>query len=145
MAPAIKTDGSRARVLNTLINTEIEEDSLSRELEVFGQREEIGAAFDIHLKHRNGEGRDTVLLTAMALARQGKFDWAKLRERHAGYAAYWDRHGWNFCPLSFLGWIRAGMPPAPAEIVSGANGARESATERAIRVGYERIAKDGHL
>jgi DNA-binding transcriptional ArsR family regulator len=153
-APPATHCGSRARVLNTSLNTEIEDKKSNTAKHAFSPDQsmlsqesfdELADAFDRHLKHHRTEPRDTVLQMLMDQAQQGKFDWAKLRDRHAGYAAYWDRHGWNFCPLSFLGWIRAGMPPAPREIAPGSNAPRESATERAIRVGYERIAKDGHL
>ena len=77
--------------------------------------DELAEAFDRHLKHHRTEPRDTVLQMLMDQAQQGKFDWDRFRGRHAGYADYHLANGWQWCPLTFLGWIRAGMPPAPPE------------------------------
>ena len=75
--------------------------------------QEICDAFDIHLKHDRFEPRDMTIQTVMGI--NGTFDWEKFRRNHPGYCRHYAATGWRYCTLSFLAWIRAGMPPAPPE------------------------------
>lgn len=53
---------------------------------------------------------------------------------HNVYCDYWDKHGWQFSQLTFLGWINAGQPLPPPEVIS-AQAAREKAR-------YEELMRD---
>ncbi len=75
------------------------------------QLQEVADAFDRHLKHSNREPKD--LIIQQVLSMNGKFDWTKFRENHQPFCDHWANHGWSYCPISFLGWINAGMPPPP--------------------------------
>lgn len=79
---------------------------------------ELGAAYDRHLKHHRDEPRDIVLETVTALAASAVFDWDRFRKVHPVWCAYHNRKGWQYSNLSFLAWIRAGMPPPPPEPVT---------------------------
>ena len=73
------------------------------------------AAWERHKKHVRGEPFN--LVASMVANMNGQFDAAKFRDRHPRYCAYWDSAGWQFCSLTFLGWIEALMPepPTPAK------------------------------
>ncbi len=71
--------------------------------------QEVSDGFDRHLCHGNREGRDIVIQHVLSM--NGKFSWEKFRANHGPYCEYWSQKGWNFCKLTFLGWINAGMPP----------------------------------
>lgn len=107
-----------------------------------GQFRELEDGFDRHLKHHRTEDRDNVLRLLMDQAQRGVFDWDRYRLRHAVWCASQERSGWQYATLTFLAWIRAGMPPAPP---GGASGKQEGATERAKRYGRERLLRDGIL
>ncbi len=74
--------------------------------------QEITDGYDRHLKHSGKESQQTVI--QIVLSMNGEFDWAKFRLNHAGYCAHYAARGWDYCTVSFLGWIRAGMPPSPS-------------------------------
>ncbi len=74
---------------------------------------EISDGWNRHLKHDPRESQQMVI--QIVLSMNGQFDWEKFRGNHPGYCAHYDAHGWDYCRLSFLAWIRAGMPPAPPE------------------------------
>lgn len=88
--------------------------------------QEVSDGFDRHLKHANREPRDLVIQQVLSM--NGKFDWPKFRERHGPYCAYYAEKGWRFCTVTFLGWINAGMPPAPPN-----EGQKETAAQRYAR------------
>ncbi len=75
--------------------------------------EELETAWERHLKHSRGEPQD--LAFRMIHSKNGTFDVGKFRARHEQYCSSWTRAGWQFCPLTFLGWIEAGMPLPPPE------------------------------
>ena len=76
---------------------------------------EIEDAYERHLKHHRTEPRDIVLQLVMDKCQSGLFDWEKFRARHAGWCASQERAGWQYATLTFLAWIRAGMPAAPPD------------------------------
>ncbi len=73
--------------------------------------DDFESAWDRHLKHTRSEPKDLVLQQILSM--NGKFDEARFRERHAVFCDAWDKAGWQYCPLTFLGWIEAGMPMPP--------------------------------
>lgn len=75
--------------------------------------QEIADGFDRHRKHSNWESRDNVIQTVMGM--NGTFDVEKFRARHRAYCDHHDsENDWKYTNLTFLGWIRAGMPePEP--------------------------------
>jgi len=75
------------------------------------QLQEISDAFDRHMCHHNLQPRDLVIQQVLSM--NGKFTWEKFRSNHQQYCDYWSQKGWNFCKVTFLGWVNAGMPPAP--------------------------------
>ena len=75
--------------------------------------DELEAAWDRHRKHSGRETQQLVFQRVIGM--NGKFDVEKFRMRHGGYCEYWAAHGWQFCPLTFLGWIENGMPEPPPE------------------------------
>jgi DNA-binding transcriptional ArsR family regulator len=74
---------------------------------------ELTAAYDRHLKHHRSEPRTAVLLKLIGQSRRGEFDWTKFRENHEPWCDFQRRNGWQYCSLTLLAWIRAGMPPPP--------------------------------
>jgi hypothetical protein len=103
---------------------------------------ELEDGFDRHLKHHRTEDRDNVLRILMDQAQRGDFDWFRFRARHLAWCERQRELGWQYATLTFLGWVRAGMPP-PAP--PAASGHHEGATQRAIRVAKERIQRTGRL
>lgn len=83
------------------------------------QFRELEEAFDRHLKHHRTEPRDNVLRLLMDMAQRGQFAWDLFRARHAAWCASQARAGWQYCTLTFLAWIRAGMPPPPPDARTG--------------------------
>jgi hypothetical protein len=79
----------------------------------------VAAGFDRHLKHHREEPRDLVIQHVISLG--DKFDQVLFQNRHGPYCDFYDRKGWDFCTLSMLAWIRAGMPPPPKAAVRGRN------------------------
>jgi hypothetical protein len=75
--------------------------------------EELENAWERHLKHSREEAKDPVFQIIFGM--NGQFDAEKFRARHGPYCESYARSGWKFCPLTFLAWIRAGMPEAPPE------------------------------
>lgn len=75
------------------------------------QFSELSNAYDRHEKHSNWESKDTVLQVVSGM--NGEFDWGKFKNNHKPYCDYWAENQWKYCTLTFLGWIRAGMPPPP--------------------------------
>ena len=73
--------------------------------------DELDAAWERHLKHGKEEPKDTVFRIIFGM--NGTFDVARFRERHGRYCESMARTGWQFSSLSFLGWVRAGMPEPP--------------------------------
>jgi hypothetical protein len=74
--------------------------------------EELENAWERHNHHSGKEPMDFVFRRIMTM--NGKFSLDKLRSNHGDYCEYWARTGWNkYGVLTFLGWIEAGMPPAP--------------------------------
>lgn len=73
--------------------------------------EELDSAWERHHKHIRGEPKD--LAFGMILAMNGTFDLARFRDRHPRFCATWDQRDWQYCPLTFLGWVQAGMPEPP--------------------------------
>ena len=49
----------------------------------------------------------------LVMSKNGTFDWQKFRRNHSAYCKHYAEHGWDFCTLTLLGWIDAGMPPPP--------------------------------
>jgi hypothetical protein len=83
----------------------------------------IREASSRHHKHRGTETTTYVLkkLTASNL------DWDEFERRHTPYCRYWDRKGWNFCPLTVVEWFQNGMPPPPPEVsIEAASSPRSS-------------------
>ncbi len=70
-------------------------------------------------RHRNysrahRETKSAVLRELVAM--NGEFDPALFRDHHPAWCEYWERKGWNaFGSVTFLGWIKAGMPLPPPE------------------------------
>ncbi len=93
---------------------------------------ELEAAWDRHLKHASKREEPQMLVFQTIHGMNGKFDVKRFRERHGPYCDAWDRDGWQFCPLTFLGWIEAGMPAGPKP--------KESASERRKREEMESFA-----
>ncbi len=71
--------------------------------------EELESAWEIHLKHSKDEPQDLAFRVIFGM--NGQFDAAKFRARHGPYCDAWSGR-WQYCPLTFLGWVRAGMPLA---------------------------------
>ena len=65
------------------------------------------------MKHARAEPKDLVFQQILSM--NGKFDEVRFGERHGLFCDAWDRAGWRYCPLTFLGWIEAGMPLPPPE------------------------------
>jgi hypothetical protein len=93
-----------------------------------------------HLKQRRNQPEQVVMQTL--IGRNGTVDWVRFAEFHPQYCAYWEKRGWDFCPLTLLEWIDGGMLPPPVEPISVA---QEGATARSIRVAKERILRTGRL
>lgn len=90
--------------------------SISETLKPSGNKEifspeEFESAWERHLKHVRDEPKQLVLQSVISM---DNFDVGRFRDRHPRYCASWAVSGWQFCPLSFLGWIQAGMPEPPA-------------------------------
>lgn len=77
------------------------------------QMQEVCDAFDRHQCFRNGEPKDLIVQNILSM--NGKFDWGRFRQNHNSYCDYWADKGWNFCRLTFNGWIEAGMPGNPED------------------------------
>ena len=75
--------------------------------------QEICAAFDRHQCFGNREPKD--MIVQQVLSMNGKFNWDRFRENHGPYCAFWEEKGWNFCKVTFFGWINAGMPGSPKQ------------------------------
>ncbi|HET9131924.1 MAG TPA: DUF1376 domain-containing protein, partial [Terriglobia bacterium] len=75
------------------------------------QLQEISDAYDRHQKYRRKEPRDLVIQNLLSM--NGKFDWERFRKNHVPYCEHYASHGWDFCTLTLLEWIDAGMPGAP--------------------------------
>lgn len=71
----------------------------------------FAAAWDRHHKHRGSESTKSVRRTLLSR----DVDWEAFERRHVSYCAYWDRKGWNFCPVTLIEWLDNGMPPPPPE------------------------------
>ena len=71
---------------------------------------EFESSWELHLKHARSEPKDMVFQMLLSMQH---FDVEKFRARHAPYCEAWKRQGWQYCPLTFLGWIQAGMPDPP--------------------------------
>lgn len=71
--------------------------------------EELEVAWERHLKHSKEEPHDLTFQVIFGM--NGQFDPAKFRARHGPYCEAWSGR-WQFCPLTFLAWVRAGMPQA---------------------------------
>ncbi len=81
--------------------------------------QEISDGYDRHLKPGWHEPRDAVIQAVLSM--NGKFDWGKFRSLHRLYCEHYANHGWDYCKLSFLAWIEAGMPAPPPEAKAKAN------------------------
>jgi len=81
-----------------------------------------------HLKQRRDQPEQVVC--QVLIGRNGTVDWARFTEFHPAYCAYWDKRGWDFCPLTLLEWIDGGMLPPPLEVLSPKD-------ERARRISVE--------
>lgn len=88
--------------------------------------EEFEIAWERHRKHSKHEAKDVCLQYILSM--NGKFSATRFHERHEIYCDYWAGHGWQFCPLSFLGWVEAGMPLPPQD----AKSEKENRLERAF-------------
>lgn len=111
--------------LNTLLKQSIEEHknplppAKDEELKLSEERfSELEDGYDRHMKFHRLEPRDTILQMLMDQAHRGIFNWVKFRSNHAGYCEAQERNGWNFASLTFMSWVRAGMPPAAKTPVS---------------------------
>jgi uncharacterized protein YdaU (DUF1376 family) len=80
-----------------------------------------------HLKQRRDQPLEVV--AQVLIGRNGSLDWDELARAHPAYCAYWEKRGWDFCPLTLLEWIDGGMLPPPAEAVAQ----KESRAERRAR------------
>lgn len=78
--------------------------------------DELESAWDRHLKHIREEPKDLAFQRIIGM--DGKFDVSRFRDRHADFCEAWDTAGWQYCPLTFLAWIEAGMPVAPPKPVA---------------------------
>ena len=61
----------------------------------------------------------------------GKFNWEKFRTNHKPYCDHYAVHGWDFCTLTLMGWIDAGMPGAPGSNGTATKTQRPPKVERA--------------
>jgi hypothetical protein len=82
-----------------------------------GELAAVAAGYERHLKHHRDEPRDLVIQHVISLG--DKFDQVTFNNRHGPYCDFYDRKGWDFCTLSMLAWIRAGMPPPPKAAARG--------------------------
>jgi hypothetical protein len=87
-----------------------------------------------HLKQRRDQPLEVV--AQVLIGRNGSLDWDELARAHPAYCAYWDKRGWDFCPLTLLEWIDGGMLPPPADAVAQ----KESRAERRAREMDEAMA-----
>jgi hypothetical protein len=71
---------------------------------------ELENAWDRHHKHARDEPQDLAFRVIHGM--NGGFDLVKFRAHHQPYCAAWEER-WQYCPLTFLAWIRAGMPGPP--------------------------------
>ena len=92
-----------------VFNQRIEEKNISITAEQFAELEE---AYERHLKHHRQEPRDIVLQILMDMSNRGALDWDRFRDRHSDWCAAQQRAGWQYCTLTLLAWVRAGMPQA---------------------------------
>ncbi len=74
---------------------------------------EFMEAWRRHLKQRANQPEQVVAQTL--IGKNGTVDWLRLVEIHPTYCSYWERRGWDFCPLTLLEWIDGGMLPPPPE------------------------------
>ena len=75
--------------------------------------DELEEAWERHHKHIRAEPKDLAFRRIVGM--NGTFDLARFRDRHRKFCEYWDGRDWNYCALTFLGWVEAGMPnPPPA-------------------------------
>ncbi len=77
-----------------------------------GDMQEVVEGYNRHLKHDRWEPQDAVMKEVLSM--NGRFDWAKFRRLHQAYCDHYVTHGWDYCKLTFLAWINAGMPPSPS-------------------------------
>ena len=101
--------------------------------------QEIANAFDRHLKHHRTEDRDNVLRVLMDLAQRGGFDWTRFRVRHGAWCDRQEQLGWQYASLTFLGWVRAGMPPPTPQATEG--GKKQTGSERLVSLMKKRISE----
>ena len=106
--------------------------SVSEKENKFVELEELEVAWE---RHRKNSGRETQqLVFQRIIGMNGKFNLDRFRERHGQYCEYWAAHGWQFCPLTFLGWVENGMPEPPPE-----PGKTKSSSDRVIEALNERF------
>ncbi len=74
---------------------------------------EFDEGWNRHLKNIQRETKQLVYQAILSM--DGRFDLTRYRSRHPPWCDYWDRHGWQYCSLTFLGWIENGMPLPPPE------------------------------
>jgi hypothetical protein len=87
--------------------------------------DELEAAWERHHKHSREEPRDLAFRVIVGM--NGDFDIARFRDRHERWCAAWDKRDWQYCPLTFLAWVRAGMPEPPPEARNGGGRKPEAA------------------
>lgn len=95
-------------------------------------------AWKRHLKFRRDQPEQVVVQTL--IGRNGTVDWHKLVEVHPGFCSYWERRGWDFCPLTLLEWIDMGMPPPPPDAAAG-SGPKQSLAEQTSALMRKRISE----
>jgi hypothetical protein len=72
--------------------------------------EELETAWDRHHHHSRDEPKDLAFRVIFGM--NGDFPIDRFRANHALYCESWDGR-WQYCSLTFLGYIRAGCPPPP--------------------------------
>jgi hypothetical protein len=82
--------------------------------------EAFTVAWERHRKHRANQPLQAVAQTF--IGRNGSLDWGRLESAHPAYCEYWAARGWDFCGLTLLEWIDAGMPEPPPKPAEGATG-----------------------
>ena len=89
--------------------------------------EELEYAWERHHKHARGEPKDLAFSRIVGMG--DRFDVARFRTRHEKFCNYWNDRDWSYCPLSFLGWVEAGMPEPPPEAKAGSVKAKTKSQE----------------